>query len=324
MTGMFPGSGVPPADAKNSLADPDTINCDELWYSTSRCQPRFDPAAANAELAELINLVNQGEVQYDCTKLDQVQLATRYLMQRGLMSGAGLAAGATAYTAAMVPPATRYNDWMEIKVTPNVNNAINPTLALNGLAALPIVRNDGVGLKANDLTAGIPVILVQYQGKWYVPGYVKSQVLSYDTVMPYFSIYDGGNTQNVPNNTNTVLTTINSNVIAPFFLDPATITGALGKFTVGPKDAGVWILSGSIGLELSSVSSQVNIAFAINGGTPTPYMAVWNQTGATWSYFITRFVRMAVGDYVQLSTFQNSGATRVASAQAFAGVRISA
>ena len=84
MTAMFPGSGVPWSDAKNSLQDPATVYCDELWYSTNRCTPRFDPAAANAVLSELINVVNRGEVTYDCRYLDQVQLAIRYMIQRGL------------------------------------------------------------------------------------------------------------------------------------------------------------------------------------------------------------------------------------------------
>src|SRR6186713_2210295 len=110
MTGMFPGSGVPPQDAKNSILDPNTINCDELWYSTSRCQPRFDPAAANAQLAELINTVNAGEVQYDCDKLDQVQLGIKYLVQRGLMKGDLLEGGPRDYIGGLTPPATRLHD----------------------------------------------------------------------------------------------------------------------------------------------------------------------------------------------------------------------
>src|SRR4029077_2068523 len=85
MTKMFPDSGVPPADAINSLPDVDTKGgCDELWYSTSRCQPRFDPAAANAMLAEDMNLVMKGEVTYDCTTQTNLELAVRYLIQRGL------------------------------------------------------------------------------------------------------------------------------------------------------------------------------------------------------------------------------------------------
>ena len=123
MTAMFPGSGVPASDAKNSIPDPDTVNCDELWYSTSRCQPRFDPAAANAVLAELINLINKGEVSYDCDFLDQVQLAVRYLIQRGLVSGVLLTGGPSDFLGTLSPPLTRYNEFLLLKIILPVNNA---------------------------------------------------------------------------------------------------------------------------------------------------------------------------------------------------------
>lgn len=56
MAGIFPPSGVPASDAYNSLPNPNVApGCDSLWYSTSRCQPRFDPSAANAMLSELVN-----------------------------------------------------------------------------------------------------------------------------------------------------------------------------------------------------------------------------------------------------------------------------
>lgn len=82
MTGMMPDSGVPFSDAKNSLPDPVTIHCKELWYSTSRCQPRFDPAAANAMLSELINLVNCADLAYDCARLNNLSQAILGLLRK--------------------------------------------------------------------------------------------------------------------------------------------------------------------------------------------------------------------------------------------------
>lgn len=192
MTGMFPGSGVPPQDAKNSILDPDTINCDELWYSTSRCQPRFDPAAANAELAELINTINAGEVSYDCAKLDQLQLAINYIAQRGLMSGAVTAAGPLNYTVAFTPPVTRYHDFLQIKVTPNVVNAGPVNLDVNGLGLTDVVRNDGNELREADFPAGVPMILIYYAGKWVVPYFVRSQTpIEYKGTLDYWVRTDG-------------------------------------------------------------------------------------------------------------------------------------
>lgn len=91
MSGVFPDSGVPASDAFNSIQDPDTANCpNELWYSTSRCQPRFDPKAANAVTAEIINLVNCAGLPYDCSKLDNLCIAVKDLINdviKGVFTG---------------------------------------------------------------------------------------------------------------------------------------------------------------------------------------------------------------------------------------------
>src|SRR6187551_2284838 len=107
---MFPDSGVPPYEARNSLPDVNTNNCPELWYSTSRCEPRFDPAAANAMLAEDMNLIMKGEVVYDCTNLNHIERAVRYIVQRGLPCGSNMQAGPFDYICAMDPTLTRYNN----------------------------------------------------------------------------------------------------------------------------------------------------------------------------------------------------------------------
>lgn len=85
MSGIFPDSGVPPTDANNSLPDPDTVNCPaELWHSTSRCTPRFDPAAANAIISEIINVMECAGIPYDCSKLDNLCTGIKDLIQDSL------------------------------------------------------------------------------------------------------------------------------------------------------------------------------------------------------------------------------------------------
>jgi len=85
MTAMFPDSGVPHTDAKNSLPNPIVeANCDKLWYSTARCEPRFDPAAANAVLSELINLINGCGTVYDCSKLTNLHTAVMQCIYNAL------------------------------------------------------------------------------------------------------------------------------------------------------------------------------------------------------------------------------------------------
>lgn len=185
MTAMHPDSGVPWTDAKNSIPsdiEQSLQNCNELWYSTSRCQPRFDPAAANAMLAELINLINKGEVTYDCSVLDQVQLSARYLIQRGLPRGGCMTGGPGTYALALDPPATRYNDFMTLTVIPNTDNNGAVYLNVDGLGTRPVLRNDGQPMKTGDLLANIPV-QIMYKGVlcgggtegWYITGTVASQ-----------------------------------------------------------------------------------------------------------------------------------------------------
>lgn len=84
MTGVFPGSGVGSSDAQNSI---DPINmpamvagCEALWYSTMRCQPRFDPAAANALLSEMMNLIKCAGTTYDCTHLNNLCVAIQKML----------------------------------------------------------------------------------------------------------------------------------------------------------------------------------------------------------------------------------------------------
>src|SRR6187401_21250 len=113
---MFPDSGVPAADAKNSIDVNTPAGCNKLWYSTSRCQPRFDPAAANAMLAEDMNLIMKGELQYDCNRLDHIERATRYLVQRGLPRAAYLTNGPNNYITNMDPPLTRYNNFLTLTI----------------------------------------------------------------------------------------------------------------------------------------------------------------------------------------------------------------
>jgi hypothetical protein len=178
MTAMFPASGVPAADAKNSIPDPATVNCDELWYSTSRCQPRFDPAAANAVLAELINLINKGEVTYDCNFLNQVELSVRYLIQRGLPYIAFTSGVPNIYAGSFDPPVTRYNHGMTFTIIPHQSNTGSATFNANGLGPVPILKGSGLGLLPNDLLVGSPAQITYWNGNFYLiaSGVVHSDI----------------------------------------------------------------------------------------------------------------------------------------------------
>lgn len=80
MTGIYPNAGVPAADARNTVVTSNVPGCTALFYSTTRCQPRFDPVAQNALLSEALNLISCAGLDYDCSRLDNLCLAVKALI----------------------------------------------------------------------------------------------------------------------------------------------------------------------------------------------------------------------------------------------------
>lgn len=82
MSGILPDGGIPPENAPNSLprAEGQLAGvCQSLWYAP-KCQPRFDPAAANAVISEIINVMQCANMPYDCTRLDNMCRAIRAML----------------------------------------------------------------------------------------------------------------------------------------------------------------------------------------------------------------------------------------------------
>ncbi len=73
MAGIFPASGVPASEARNTASNPALApGCEALYVSESRCTPRFDPSSYNAIISELVNLVTCLGGTYDCERLDNL------------------------------------------------------------------------------------------------------------------------------------------------------------------------------------------------------------------------------------------------------------
>lgn len=137
MTGIFPNSGAGPSESANSLPNPDVVDgCVPLWHSTARCQPRFDPASANAVMSELINLMNCNGVAYDCNALDNLCQALNLHSLFGNID-TGLSALHTV-TAANTVYLT------ETLTIPNSSMFTIPVLAILNLRAI-VALNDGEG-----------------------------------------------------------------------------------------------------------------------------------------------------------------------------------
>jgi hypothetical protein len=78
MSGVFPDGGVPASSTSNAV-DVDTNCSTELFYSTARCNPRFEPAAMNAMISEILNVMACAGHTYDCGTLTNLCSAIRRL-----------------------------------------------------------------------------------------------------------------------------------------------------------------------------------------------------------------------------------------------------
>jgi hypothetical protein len=298
---MFPGSGVPSSDAANSLPNPNTKNCDELWYSTSRCQPRFDPAAANAVLSELINYINRGEVSYDCTKLDQLETAARYLIQRGIPCGASALVGPTNYVVTLDPAATRYNDFMSLVLVPETTNTGPVKINVNGLGLVDVFRNDGLPLQAGDWVLNRPLVVSCWHGVFYHTGLVRSQV------MP--SVLKGFRADAAGFAPQSIATSIGVPLANYHMVENTMSTGVFDgiTLTIGAGEAGLWDIHGQWVFPLIAAGANnigcgvdVNGALAALQSTSTP-------ANTACSCSVASTLRLVAGDRVKIQAYHQAG-----------------
>src|SRR5262245_36358521 len=203
MAGIFPQSvdgGLPhnpdqPHNPTQSIPlETEPTGTAALWYGNG-CDVRLRPHVINSLISEIAATADIAQVSYDPSRLTNLQLATRYLIQRGLPRAAGMMGGPNAYTATLDPTATGYNNYMTLTVVPQTTNAGPVTLNIDGRGAVPVLRNDGVPLRQGDFGAGLPKEIIYYEGNWYCVGPVTSQLPTFDLLV---SIFDASATWTVP------------------------------------------------------------------------------------------------------------------------------
>lgn len=91
-------------------------------------------------------------------------------IQDGDYSVCSSVAGTNTITASLTPAITSYSAGMPIVLTPANNNTGAATLAINGLTALDVLKNDGDALVSGDLVQNVPAVLVLDSGSddWFL------------------------------------------------------------------------------------------------------------------------------------------------------------
>lgn len=81
-------------------------------------------------------------------------------IQEGVNAAGTIGGTADAVTAVLAPAISAYGDKIAVLFTPAADNTGAATLALNGLTARPVVREQAIALSAADLKTGIPAHVV--------------------------------------------------------------------------------------------------------------------------------------------------------------------
>jgi hypothetical protein len=289
-------------------------------------------ARSNGQTETGVDIVTQDNAD-DALLLKAIQ----HLIRRGLPSYGVDSGQADAMFVALTPPMTEYKvGAAPIRITKGnaANATTTPTLDL-GPGPKTVVGRDGNGLDLGELPANGD-FWVRYDGtnlRLCNPaiaatvaeaeaGALLHKFISPQTLLkrrtPYFVMTQTG-TFSLPSGANTIIPiTVDG---GHYFADGSSSIGTGNRFTCGASDAGLWLFIGTFGLTLG-VSAQINCAIAKNGGTPTPYQAI--TAAATVNTHMTYAIRMAAGDYAQLSGFQNSGSSQTQSEGQLVGLRLSA
>lgn len=292
-------------------------------------------ARANGQTGASVDIVTQDNAN-DALLLTAIQ----YLIQRGLMNYAVDSGTADALVISLSPAMPELKAGsapIRVKKSAAANTTTTPTIIVNGIGPATITRFDGSAVEAGELAANSILELIPDGTNWRLvsppasasvaeaeAGILLQKFISPATLLqrrtPYFILSQSG-AGSIASGVNAIQPlTVDS---GHYFADAGSNlnSGHANAFTCGPKDAGVWLFIAVFGLSIG-VTSQVNVAIAKNGGSPTPYQGV--QVQATVNTHMSYAINMADTDYVQLSAFQNSGSSQTTSGGQLIGIRLSA
>ncbi len=240
--------------------------------------------------------------------------AVLQLIQRGQANYAVDTGTADALLATPSVAFAEYKAGMRLLVQKNLSVAANqtttPTINVSGLGNVTIVKNDGSALVAGDLKKGV-IFEVEFDGAGNAR---RTGLLLSDTVQAVLNVQRtqivadrGTQSQNVPTGVNTLITSYGNVTIE----SQGGTTFTNGLLTVGPGDAGLWLISFHARQSITGASGFTNGLF-INGSA-TPIItggANGNSSGpATIHGTGCRLLNLNAGDQVAVGLIQTTGST---------------
>lgn len=252
--------------------------------------------------------------------------------QSGKWTYAVVGGTANALTATLAPAPAALTVGMTVRLLINLANTGAMTLNLNALGAIPIVLHDGTPVQSGQFAAG-QVATFAYDGtswRWQpqwrpatqaemdagtsdrvfaTPATIKDQA-----VVLFYAGHSAA--QSIPND---LITAFNNLTLSENSLLDSTFASA--ALTIGPKDAGLWLLLADFAATIPGTSNiqyaeiYVNGVRRLAGGGPS-------NTNFSSTPQAIGFTRLNAGDVVRLFVRQVSGAARNSNIASLSGFRL--
>lgn len=298
----------------NSGATPDSW-AQDCTTPSARDGTEWKSAHMNAMLAQLRRAIRLNAVPE--SNSDDEMLARAMRSQR--MNYYSVGGTANALTLTPAPAFAAATDMIAVPMRFIMGASANTTavtLNVNGLGVKPVVWPDGTALAAGDLPAGALVEVV-YDGANFrvMPSLSPSQITALiiaarkTVALPVLSADAVGATgTSLPNAVDTKIACL-TNVVKNSL---ATSTYASSRVTIGAGEAGLWQVVGSVSIPLCGPSSSVSIR--VNGTEQLYSQSPEGNSGDAATPSVSGFVQLAVGDYVELFAYQQTGAAKTVNA----------
>lgn len=198
--------------------------------------------------------------------------------------------------------------------TGNTSTSTTVTCTITGVTgAKAVLLRDGTPPKVGDLAAGSVHLLV-YDGS----------ALRALTTVPsekpqgLFVLNDAGGQTVLPNAVPTMLAHLTA-IAAQSFADP-TSSLASSRLTIGPRDAGLWLITGYYGIT-GAGQGQANVAICLNGVQTVGFQTTYVNFGVS-GLSQTVLIRLVSGDVIQMQGTWFTATSTSAQAGQLSGVRI--
>jgi hypothetical protein len=280
-----------------------TINVNSLGARAVKRPDGSDLQAGDIVAGMIANLVDTGAMFQLQNALHGVA-GTSNVFSVGIPY-AGDTGAVNAIVAIYSPAITSISEGTYIAVKVGHTNTGAVTMGVNALAPIPLNRQDGQPLKANDILLN-ETILIENHGTYYqMVTYVPSQFPAAPTLRGFRADKAGYPADVLATS---VAVNLNFQHVASNSMQTSIWDGTV--LTVGAGEAGLWDITAKWSMpQIGIDTNYFSIGVYLNGSTIEAFTATNTFAGTAGTVEVNCVLKLNVGDKIQIEAYQQSGIT---------------